>query len=248
MSRLCNGPVIATGPLRRWAVCGKADIFVAPATPVESFPPGRLACANESAERARDRGAHATNGPGRTRAAIRGGSCRAADLFGLHRCRDRPALLVKSINSVLAGSLGDFEIIVVDDGYATPTETSLTEAGLLPDERIHVLRQEPAGIATARNAALRAATGRYVTVLDSDDELAPDGLASLAGFIESTGATWVYTDYEEVVNGSGSRITLPAYGDAEQMRKAVLSRPRCLKHSGMTIDRELLVSLGGMTS
>jgi glycosyltransferase involved in cell wall biosynthesis len=160
--------------------------------------------------------------------------------------RDRPAMLVKSINSVLAGTFDDFEIIVVDDGSAVPAETTLTDAGLLRDDRITVLRQEPSGIAAARNTALKAAIGRYVTVLDSDDELAADGLTALAAFLKETGATWVYTDYEEIVNGLGRRIALPAYASADKMRKAVLVRSRLpFKHSGMTIERDQLVSLGG---
>ncbi|RLP99562.1 glycosyltransferase [Micromonospora sp. CV4] len=160
--------------------------------------------------------------------------------------RDRPELLVKSIQSVLAGSFDDFELIVVDDGSAVPAQDGLAEAGLLADPRIRLIRQQPTGISAARNAALRVARGRFITVLDSDDELAPDGLARMQEFIARTGARWVYTDYEEIVGGSAKVIRLPSYPDARRMLRSVLTRPRLpFKHSGMTIDRELLLQLGG---
>ncbi|WP_377511947.1 glycosyltransferase family 2 protein [Micromonospora vulcania] len=160
--------------------------------------------------------------------------------------RDRPELLVKSIRSVLAGSFSDFEIVVVDDGSAVPVRDGLAEVGLLADRRIRVVRQQPTGISAARNAALRVARGTVVTVLDSDDELAPDGLARIHAFLAQTGARWVYTDYEELVGGSARTIRLPSYPDPRRMLWSVLTRPRLpFKHSGMTIDRELLLQLGG---
>lgn len=160
--------------------------------------------------------------------------------------RDRPELLVKSIRSVLAGTFSDFELIVVDDGSAVAVRDGLAAAGLLSDRRIRVVRQDPTGISAARNTALRVARGRVVTVLDSDDELAPDGLARLHEFVTRTGARWVYTDYEEIVGDSAKVIRLPSYPDARRMLRSVLTRPRLpFKHSGMTIDRVLLKELGG---
>jgi glycosyltransferase involved in cell wall biosynthesis len=160
--------------------------------------------------------------------------------------RDRPGLLVKSIRSVLAGTFGDFEVIVVDDGSATPVRDALVEAGLLADPRVRLVRQEPSGISAARNTALRVARGRFVTVLDSDDELTDEGLARIEEFLARTGARWVYTDYEEWIGDSRRIIRLPAYRSPRRMLWSVLVRPRLpFKHSGMSIDRELLLELGG---
>ncbi|OKI89261.1 glycosyltransferase family 2 protein [Micromonospora sp. CB01531] len=160
--------------------------------------------------------------------------------------RDRPALLVKSIRSVLAGAFGDFEIVVVDDGSTVPVQEGLAEAGLLADQRIRLVRQRPSGISAARNTALKIARGRYVTVLDSDDELVEDGLARIHECLTHTGARWIYTDYQELTGTSSRIITLPSYPSPRRMLWAVLTRPRLpFKHSGMSIDRELLLRLGG---
>lgn len=160
--------------------------------------------------------------------------------------RNRPELLVKSVRSILDGGFRDFEVVIVDDGSTDPVQEGLATAGLLADERIRLVRQRPSGISVARNTALKVARGRYVTVLDSDDELAPDGLNRIHEFLSRTGAQWIYTDYEEFVGDSGRVIRLPSYPSPRRMLWSVLARPRLpFKHSGMSIDRELLVRLGG---
>ncbi|MCM0675203.1 glycosyltransferase [Micromonospora phytophila] len=160
--------------------------------------------------------------------------------------RDRPDLLVKSIRSVLSGTFTDFEVVVVDDGSTVPAQECLAESGLLADERIRLVRRKPAGISAARNTALRVARGRYVTVLDSDDELADEGLARIQEFLTTTRARWIYTDYEEFAGGAARTIRLPSYPSARRMLWSVMTRPRLpFKHSGMSIDRELLLELGG---
>ncbi|RQW95281.1 glycosyltransferase family 2 protein [Micromonospora inaquosa] len=160
--------------------------------------------------------------------------------------RDRPELLVTSIRSVLNGTFDDFEIVVVDDGSTVPAQECLAAAGLLADQRIRLVRQKPSGISTARNTALRVARGRYITVLDSDDQFTEDGLARIQEFLTETGSLWIYTDYEELVGNSARVISLPSYPTARHMLWSVLTRPRLpFKHSGMSIERELLLRLGG---
>jgi len=160
--------------------------------------------------------------------------------------RDRPALLVNSIQSVFATGATDVEIVVIDDGSGTPVQEGLADARLLADERIRLVRRPARGIAAARNTALTVARGRYITVLDSDDELTADAFDHLRALLDSTGAAWVYTDYEEITSSSQRVIRMPAYRDTREMLQAVLTRPRLpFKHSGMTIDRQVLTDLGG---
>ncbi|MEV4410922.1 glycosyltransferase [Catellatospora sp. NPDC049609] len=160
--------------------------------------------------------------------------------------RDRPVLLVKAVESVLANHFTDFEVMIVDDGSQIPVTEVLSKAGVLYDGRIRVIRQPPTGIAPARNAGLRAAAGRYITVLDSDDELSPDALMKLERLIASTGTNWIYADYEELYsNGSRKRIRLPEYRSSQGMLMGVLTRPRLpFKHSGTTVERALLERIG----
>jgi GT2 family glycosyltransferase len=159
--------------------------------------------------------------------------------------RDRPTLLIRAVRSVLASTVTDFELIVVDDGSAIPVTRVLAEAGL-DDDRVRVVALPPSGIGPARNTGLRLARGAFVTVLDSDDELAPDGLERLRALLSETGAEWVYADFEEVTGQSRRIVRVPAFDHPAQMMIGVLMRPRVpFKHSGMTIKRELLLRLGG---
>lgn len=73
----------------------------------------------------------------------------------------------RAVESALAQTLGDLEIIVVDDG-------SLREPDLPSDPRIRAIRcDKPRGVCAARNTAIKEARGRWITFLDDDDELVP---------------------------------------------------------------------------
>lgn len=86
--------------------------------------------------------------------------------------------LERCVNSILAQTYPNFEIILVDDG-------SPDGAGELCDQlakqhqNIRVLHQKNAGLSAARNAALKIARGEYITFVDSDDAIAPTMLEVL---------------------------------------------------------------------
>ncbi len=76
-------------------------------------------------------------------------------------------LISETLQSVFAQTYRDFETIVVNDGSP---DTAALEAVLRPfADRLVYLRQENRGVSAARNAGIRAAQGRYVAFLDSDD-------------------------------------------------------------------------------
>jgi len=73
--------------------------------------------------------------------------------------------LAPTLDSVLRQSYRDFEIIVVDDGSTDGTRRVLSQY----DGQVRVVRQVNGGIASARNAGLRAARGSWIALLDHDD-------------------------------------------------------------------------------
>lgn len=87
--------------------------------------------------------------------------------------RNRADLIGETIQSVLAQSVQDFEIVVVDDGGTDDTRKVLES---FEDDRIRYFWQEPAGISTARNRALDESRGIYTAVIDDDDLMHPSRL------------------------------------------------------------------------
>ncbi|MDY6901888.1 MAG: glycosyltransferase family 2 protein [Cyanobacteriota bacterium] len=80
---------------------------------------------------------------------------------------NRPHLLSRAVNSALAQTREDIEVIVVDDASTEPFE--------LPEHpQLRIIRQpENRGGAAARNLGAKLARGRWITYLDDDDELLP---------------------------------------------------------------------------
>lgn len=75
--------------------------------------------------------------------------------------------LTTCMESLLTQTLREIEIILVDDG--SPDESGCICDTYLQDKRVKVIHKENGGLASARNAGLKLATGKYVGFVDSDD-------------------------------------------------------------------------------
>nr|WP_298122800.1 glycosyltransferase [uncultured Pseudoxanthomonas sp.] len=95
---------------------------------------------------------------------------------------NRRDLLPRAIDSVLAQTRSIDEIIVVDDGSTDGTADMLQARY---GERVKHVWQSNAGVSAARNHGLRLARGRYLALLDSDDEWLPEKTALQVAFLES---------------------------------------------------------------
>jgi glycosyltransferase involved in cell wall biosynthesis len=78
----------------------------------------------------------------------------------------------RTINSVLAQTYTDYEIIVVDDGSSDNTADVVKSYG----SKIRYIHQENAGTTAARNTGIKAAVGDWIAFLDHDDEWLPQKL------------------------------------------------------------------------
>ncbi|WP_426569389.1 bifunctional glycosyltransferase/CDP-glycerol:glycerophosphate glycerophosphotransferase [Streptomyces canus] len=104
-----------------------------------------------------------------------------------------------ALDSVLAQSFGDFELIPVCDAAGAPA-ASVVAGYAERDCRVAPVHSPPsAGLAGARNAGLRAATGAYLLFLDGDDTLTPGALAALDARLAETGDVDVlHAEHERV--------------------------------------------------
>ncbi len=103
----------------------------------------------------------------------------------------------ESINSVIAQTYKNWELIIVDDCSTDNTDEAVSV--FLNDTRIHYLKNEKnSGAALSRNRALREAKGRWIAFLDSDDLWLPEKLEKQIKFMEDNGYGFSYTDYRTI--------------------------------------------------
>jgi glycosyltransferase involved in cell wall biosynthesis len=86
---------------------------------------------------------------------------------------NRSKTILRAVQSVLAQTYRDFELIVVDDGSSDDTRQKLAS---ISDARFRYIWQENQERSAARNNGVRASQGEYIAFLDSDDEYLPDKL------------------------------------------------------------------------
>ncbi|MGA2132410.1 MAG: glycosyltransferase family A protein [Bryobacteraceae bacterium] len=124
--------------------------------------------------------------------------------------------IAATIESVLAQSFEDYEIIVVNDG--SPDSRELEESLAPYADRITYIRQDNQGPAGARNTGILAARGEYVALLDADDLWEPDHLASQVGVLDADPSIdMVYADariFGDALEGGRTLMELsPSAGD-----------------------------------
>ncbi len=110
----------------------------------------------------------------------------------------RPELLAEAVESVLAQTFDDFELIVLEDG-SRDCEPAIRRYG----DRVRYQWQPNAGQAAARNAAARLARGEWLAFLDDDNRWLPEKLArqvALARHFPDLGV--VHTDFFDLVEGT----------------------------------------------
>lgn len=87
---------------------------------------------------------------------------------------NRPSMLCEAVDSVLAQTWEQIEVIVVDDGSTDGTTAVARELSERHPERVRMLQQSNAGPGVARQYGLGATRGEFVQFLDSDDLLLPN--------------------------------------------------------------------------
>lgn len=106
------------------------------------------------------------------------------------------AFLQETVGSILAQTFRSFELLLVDDG-STDGSAAACDAFAAADPRVRVLHQANGGICRARNAGLRAATGRWLAFSDHDDIWEPDYLELALAAAARTGASLVKVNHQE---------------------------------------------------
>jgi glycosyltransferase involved in cell wall biosynthesis len=155
--------------------------------------------------------------------------------------RNEEAAIGGAVESILAQTLGDWELIVVDDGSSDRTADIVAGYG---DERITVLRRRPSGLPASLNAGLRAARGPLIARQDADDRSLPQRLERQVDFLDQRpdvivlGSRWIEVDSKGRRRRPRARVVT---GDLTQ--RLVGFNP--ITHATAIFRRDAVLALGG---
>jgi len=160
---------------------------------------------------------------------------------------NRPELVRQTIDSVLAQTFTDYELIVVDDGSTDNTLDVLRSYG----SRIVLLEQRNSGPEAARSKAAAIARGEYLVGLDSDDTLYPEALDTYDRIIRSIqpqlmlGSMSYFQDGEPIPANSGSTRQIEFIKFRDFLSK---DRSIGLSYSQLVIKRSTAEATGALRS
>lgn len=109
------------------------------------------------------------------------------------------ATVADTLESVIAQTFEDWELVVVDDG-STDATAGIVDGYVHRDGRIRRVHQPNAGLAAARNGGVAATRAGHLLFLDADDTIAPDHLARLVESAGGTDEAIVYSGYRRITS------------------------------------------------
>ena len=157
-----------------------------------------------------------------------------------HAVRFLPAAL----DSVLAQTFPDFEVIAVDDGTSDGSAEVLA-AFAARDTRVRVVRQQNQGIVASLNRALELARAPFVARMDHDDVSRPDRFAKQIAYLRQHPEVAAVSGAMDVIDQDGAYLrteefpTLPAAVESELLYR------NCVCHPAVMARTEALRKVGG---
>ena len=103
--------------------------------------------------------------------------------------------LQKCLESAIAQTYSNMEIILVDDG-STDGSADLVDEFAGKDHRVLVIHQQNGGESNARNTGLRAACGDYIAFMDCDDFIEPQMYEQLVQALEENDADMAFGHFD----------------------------------------------------
>src|ERR1700674_4448388 len=132
--------------------------------------------------------------------------------------------LSASLGSVFNQDMGDYEVIVIDDGS---TDRSVSRVRGFQDSRLRLLQRPHGGTIAALNSGLANARGKYVARMDADDVSLPSRLREQVAAAESDGAVIVVGCGFDLIDTSGRECgrVIPPVVDAHLRRRLLVRNP-----------------------
>lgn len=166
---------------------------------------------------------------------------------------NKGSYIARALNSVLAQTFQDFEVIVVNDGS---TDSGAEIVRSFFDPRVRLIQQENHGVSVARNKGVIEARGKLIAFLDADDEWTPEHLEVLLRLKEYYPEAGAYaTAYIYMCRGSKIRYPYfrcipkgPWEGLLQSYFKSALLGDPPVSASTVGIPKDVLIEIGGFNT
>lgn len=137
----------------------------------------------------------------------------------------------KCVDSLLAQTYTNLEIILIDDG-STDSSGKMCDEYAAKDTRVRVIHQKNAGVSSARNIGIKESRGKYVAFVDSDDWVAPAFIETLWNLIDKYSApiakVGTYRVFSET-NQLNPGLSVPAEEEVFSAKNSFFSAQQALE-------------------
>lgn len=148
--------------------------------------------------------------------------------------------LREALDSVMAQTFRDFEVVVADDAS---TDSTAAIARSYPSVR-YFYRERSEGVSRARNAAIRAAEGQYLASLDCDDLWCPEKLAMQVPILDHDPLTGVVYSDQEWIDQEGRTIRVVPHSNWPKGWDRYFCGGHNIGPSTMLVRKELIEKIG----
>lgn len=152
--------------------------------------------------------------------------------------------LKKAIESLLAQTFPDFELIAIDDGSTDELPAILVDYAQ-KDKRIHIHTQPNQGVAQALNTGLQLAEGKYVARMDADDICHPERLQKQFDFLEAHPETGLLGCAAAIIDANGRRQGTLDYPLTHFALQWSLCFYNPIIHPSIMARHEIMLAAGG---
>lgn len=153
--------------------------------------------------------------------------------------------VAQAVESILAQSFTDFELLIIDDG-STDSSLRILEAYAVKDSRIRLTSRKNKGAPQTRNEMLSQAKGEFIAAMDADDIALPDRFTYQVEFLQSKPKVVCVGGAHDVIDQKGRLLTcleLPEQND--EIQRLALAGHGSIRHPCAMIRRTALVEIGG---
>jgi len=158
--------------------------------------------------------------------------------------RNMGRFLEQSIQSILAQTFSDFELLIVDFGSSDESMATGSKYALL-DRRIKMHEIAPCSLAEARNAGCSLSLGKYIGVQDADDISLPDRLRAEVEFMEDDPRVGLVGGMAEWVDVEGRSLFISCLPTDEEEIKKALEIDSAFCHTSLLIRKGAFDLVGG---